>query len=193
MALQIRAHKDRVFAAVPVCSRMQARDAQHFPRCLVERDEGHGICVIDVSELCYEFMAEILYRREEASTQILRRLRREERAVKRFVVGSNGTNENAPIVLQRQMPLPLLRISALEVAQHFHPGTSGLSAVPRSLGRVSLSPRWRRPQVRRWAATSIKIRHNMRMPKLSLCNCDHGNGPAGSRRRGPSVAAIREA
>ena len=75
MVLQIGAYEDGEFATVPICSRMQARDPQHLPCCPIERDEGLGLRVIDPSEPDDEFMAEILYRRKEASAQIVRKNR----------------------------------------------------------------------------------------------------------------------
>src|ERR1700722_20158393 len=99
VALQIGANEDGVFAAVRVCGRMEAGDAQHLPRRLIERDEGHGPYVIDASESGDKFMAELLYRRKEAPAQIVRRLHRKEPAVKDFVLGANGSNEDGPVVL----------------------------------------------------------------------------------------------
>ena len=80
---------------------MQARDTQHLARRRIERDEGHSLRVIDMRERGDEFVAEVLHRSEEAPSQILRCLRRKERAIERFVLRPDRTDINGPSILQR--------------------------------------------------------------------------------------------
>ncbi len=110
VALEIGADQDGVFAGRRVRFVMQARDAEHRARCLIEGDEGHGLGVVDLDETGEKVVAELFHQAEKAQAHIVRGHGREERPVKWLVVRPQRTDVNRLSIRQRDVAFPFANI-----------------------------------------------------------------------------------